>query len=205
MNKRRRFQIFLYSTPNIVGSALGLLGLGLYFLGVIGPYWLPIVAGLYGIGVLVTPRSQAYELSVKNQMAVRDIRRELDEVVHKAKRRLPREMVVPVLSIQKSILQVLPVILNQSSSDYNIYVIKQTALDYLPATLEAYMNLPKAYVNLHPVKDGKVPRQLLLEQLNLLDQQMKEAVQAIYQRDTEKLMVQGRFLEEKFQKTPPPQ
>ena len=200
MEKRQRFLLFLYSTPNIVGCVLGILGLVLFFLGIISQFWFIIVVGLYGIGVLATPHSTVYDLSLKNQLTADDIRAELDELVNKVKGKVPKEVLDVVLSIKTSILEVLPQIMDLSSSDYNVFTIKKTALDYLPASLENYLNLPTAYANLHPVKDGKTPKQLLLDQLGILDQEMKEVVQAVYANDTQKLMVQGQFLKEKFEK-----
>lgn len=200
MGKSQRFLLYLYSTPNIVGSLLGIMGLALFFLGIINQFWLLIVIGLYGIGVLATPHSPIYELSVKNQLTANDIREELESLIRKIQGKVPKEVLDLVQSIKISILEVLPQIVDLSGSDYNIFTIKQTALDYLPASLQNYLNLPPAYANLHPVKNGKTPKQLLLDQLGLLDQEMKEIVQAVYANDTQKLMVQGQFLKEKFQK-----
>ncbi|GAA3869445.1 hypothetical protein GCM10023084_23270 [Streptomyces lacrimifluminis] len=45
----------LESRKNIAGSACGLVGLGLTFTGVAGPYWPVVVAGLYGAGALLAP------------------------------------------------------------------------------------------------------------------------------------------------------
>jgi len=192
--------LFLYSTPNIVGSALGIVGLLLFFLGIIHNFWFLIVVGLYGIGVLATPHSPTYELSLKNQLTVDDIRQELNDLVRKIQGKVPKEIMDLVLSIKTSIFEVLPQIVDLSSGDQNIYLIKQTSLDYLPATLQNYMNLPPAYASLHPVQDGKTPKQLLIEQITLLDDKMKEVVQAINNNDTQKLLVQGQFLKDKFHK-----
>jgi hypothetical protein len=49
------FMGFLESRKNIAGSACGLVGLGLTFTGVAGPYWPVVVAGLYGAGALIAP------------------------------------------------------------------------------------------------------------------------------------------------------
>ena len=198
MEKRQRFLLYLYSTPNIVGCILGILGLVLFFLGIISQFWFIIVVGLYGIGVLATPHSPVYELSLKNQLTADDIRAELDDLVNKVKGKVPNEVLDVVLSIKGSILEVLPQIMDLSSGDSNVFTIKKTALDYLPASLQNYLNLPPAYATLHQVKDGKTSKQLLLEQLGILDQEMKEVVQAVYANDTQKLMVQGQFLKDKF-------
>lgn len=50
------------------------------------------------------------------------------------------------------------------------------------------------------VRDGKTAKALLLEQLDLLDAKMKEIVTSVAENDTQALLVNGRFLEEKFGK-----
>lgn len=201
MNTKQRVLLFLYSTPNIVGSILGILGLVLLFLGFIGKFWLFIILGLYIIGVLATPKNPTYDLRLRNQLTADEIREELENLVKSIRKKVSKDILVKVESIKNSILEILPHIVDVNSSDYNIYTIRQTALDYLPETLGNYLNLPAAFRNLHPVKDGKTAKQLLSEQLDLLDQQMKEIAQDFYRNDTQRLMAHGRFLEEKFRKT----
>ncbi|MFG2778872.1 hypothetical protein ACGFY7_13635 [Streptomyces prunicolor] len=46
---------YLESRKNLTGSACGLLGLVLTFVGVAGPYWPVVVVGLYGAGALIAP------------------------------------------------------------------------------------------------------------------------------------------------------
>jgi hypothetical protein len=198
MTRRQRLLVYLYSTPNIIGSLLGLVGLALFFLGVIDKFWILIVLGLYGIGVLATPKSSTYELRLRNELTVDEIRVELEGLVNKIRRKVPKDIFTRVESIKNSILEILPRIGDLNSSDYTVYTIRQTALEYLPETLENYLNLPRAYVSLHPIKDGKTANQLLVDQLDLLDREMKEIVQDYYRNDTERLMAHGRFLKEKF-------
>ena len=50
-----RFLGYLESRKNLTGSACGLLGLVLTFVGVAGPYWPVVVVGLYGAGALIAP------------------------------------------------------------------------------------------------------------------------------------------------------
>ncbi len=201
MRKPFHLRLFLYSAPNLVGSLLGLGGLGLYFLGVIHEFWLLIVMGLYLIGVLATPKDNHYDLQLRKQISIEELRGELEDLVRKVNRRLPKEAYERVKSIKNSLVEVLPQINDLGSSDHNIYLIQQTALDYLPATLEAYMNLPKAYANYQPIRNGKTAKQLLIEQLDLLDREMKEVVQEVYRNDTQQLIIHGRFLQDTFQKS----
>jgi len=193
--------LFLYSNPNIVGSTLGILGLLLFFSGVIERFWFFIVLGLYGIGVLATPQSPTYELRLQSQLTADEIRQELENLVRSIRKVASKDILAKVESIKDAILEILPKIVDLSSSDYDIYTIRQTALEYLPETLENYLNLPPAFRKLHPVKAGKTPKQLLLEQLDLLDQEMEEIVQDFYRNDTQRLTAHGRFLEQKFKKT----
>ncbi|MFC8670500.1 MULTISPECIES: hypothetical protein [Streptomyces] len=46
---------YLESRKNLTGSACGIVGLVLTFVGVAGPYWPVVVVGLYGAGALVAP------------------------------------------------------------------------------------------------------------------------------------------------------
>ena len=198
MGIKRRLLLFLYSTPNIIGSALGLVGLVLYFTGIIKNYWLLIVAGLYAMGLLATPRSPAYALHLDNQFTREELRKALEDLVASARRRVPQDILTRLESITNSILEILPRIDDLSSGDYNVHVIRQTALEYLPKTLENYLNLPRAFARLHPIKSGKTATQLLAEQLDLLDREMREIVEDIHRNDTQRLLAHGRFLEEKF-------
>jgi hypothetical protein len=200
MNKRRRFLIFLYSKPNLVGSVLGLLGLVLHFAGVIGDFWFPIILGLYAAGVLLTPKDEQTERALKNRMTVRDLQDDLASLERKARRRLPKDAQEKVASIRAVLCEILPTVSDLDSGDYNVYIIRQMAEEYLPQTLQNYLKLPKGYARFHPVKDGKTPHQLLMEQLNLLDSVMKEISQDFFRNDTQGMMVHGRFLEDKFGK-----
>ncbi len=198
---QKRLLFFLYSTPNIVGAALGLVGLLLFFTGVIGAFWFFIVVGLYAVGYLVTPKNQPVDLHLKSQLDAAEIKGELEGLVANVKNRVPKEVLGHVLSIQSSVLEVLPTLTRDGAYTHHAYIVKQTALEYLPETLETYLNLPPAFARLHTVKDGKTAQQLLLGQLELLDTTLKDIVVDLHQNDTDRLLINGRFLEEKFRKS----
>lgn len=200
MNQHQKFWLYLYGTPNIVGAALGILGLMLFFTGIIGQFWWLIVPGLYAIGVVVTPSSQQIDLALRHQLTIEELQVELEELVRKIRHRVPADILQKVEQIKHSIITILPYIVDVNSADYNIHVIRQTVLDYLPETLQHYIALPPAFANLHPVRSGKTARQLLLEQLDLLDKQMQEVAVDLAKNDTQKLLAHGRFLESKFRK-----
>lgn len=201
ISRKHRALLYLYSTGNIVGAALGLLGLLLFFAGLIGRFWFFIVIGLYLIGVLATPKRKAGSLRLRNELTADEIRDALEDLVRAIRRHVSADVLTRVESIKNSIISMLPYIVDLSSSDFNIYTIRRTALEYLPETLENYLKLPRAFVALHPVKDGKTAEQLLLEQLDLLDRQMIEIADDFYRQDTQALIAHGRFLESKFGQT----
>ena len=198
---QKRLLFFLYGTPNIVGAVLGLVGLLLFFTGVIGAFWFFIVVGLYAVGYLVTPKNQPIDLHLKSRLDVAEIKGELEHLVASVKNRVSKEVLEHVLSIQRSITEVLPTLTRDGAHTHQAYVVKQTALEYLPETLETYLNLPPAFARLHTVKDGKTAQQLLLGQLELLDTTLKDIVVDLHQNDTDRLLINGRFLEEKFRKS----
>ncbi len=74
----------------------------------------------------------------------------------------------------------------------------RTATDYLPSALQAYLNLPRAYATLHRMPNGKTADQVLSDQLDLLSTKMDEVADAVHKKDSDALLANARFLEEKF-------
>jgi hypothetical protein len=187
---------YLYSTKNIVGSLLALVGLALFFTGVVRALWPVIVVGLYLIEVLVTPGTATIDL--RSGFDPDDIRKALDHEVHVVSGRVPAEVFAKVQSIQQIILGILPRSGALPPGSPELFVVERTATDYLPTALESYLNLPRAYATLHPVQDGKTPKQVLMDQLTLLESKMSEVAEDVHRNDTDRLLANGRFLEERF-------
>ncbi|HEV3097050.1 MAG TPA: hypothetical protein VG104_07880 [Candidatus Dormibacteraeota bacterium] len=191
---------YLYSTKNIVGSALALVGLVLFFTGIIGPLWPVIVVGLYLIGALVGPGTPSIDL--RSGFDPNDVRKALDNEVRIVNGRVPADVLAKVQSIQQIILGILPRSGALPAGSPELFVVQRTATDYLPTSLESYLNLPRAYATLHPVQDGKTPKQVLLDQLTLLESKMTEVADDVHRNDTDRLLANGRFLEERFGRSP---
>jgi hypothetical protein len=84
----------------------------------------------------------------------------------------------------------------------DLFVVGRTATDYLPSALQAYLSLPRAYAALHKMQNGKTADQVLDEQLTLIGGKMDEVADAVHKKDTDALLANGRFLEEKFGASP---
>ena len=194
----QKFWLFIYSQANLYGCLFGLAGLALYFVGIGREYWFLIVPGLYLIGVLLNPASKA-DLELKQNMADAEIKSELERILNKAKAKIPKEAFEICNRIKVLVVEMLPRLRSMSGTQ-DAFAIKQAALDYLPHTLENYLALPPAYASIHPIKDGKTAKMILLEQLALLEQSVQAASSNVLQGDAQKMLVNSRFLEDKFAK-----
>jgi hypothetical protein len=187
---------YLYSTKNIVGCVLALAGLVLFFTGVIGPLWPVIVVGLYLIGALVAPGTTS--INLRTGFDPKDVRKALENEVFMVSGRLPPDVMAKVQSIQQIILGILPRSGVLPPESPELYIVQRTATEYLPTALESYLNLPRAYATLHPVQDGKTSKQVLLDQLGLIESKMGEVADDVHRYDADRLLANGRFLEERF-------
>ncbi len=103
-----------------------------------------------------------------------DVKDALDSQVRLITGKVPPEVMAKVLKIRQIILGILPRSGNLPPGSPQLFVIERTATDYLPTSLQAYLNLPRAYATQHPVQDGKTPKEVLLDQLTLLETKMNE-------------------------------
>lgn len=192
----QRLLIYLYSTKNIVGCLLALVGLALFFTGIIGPLWPVIVVGLYLLGALVAPSPKVIDL--RSGFDPDDVRKAMDHEIRAVSGRVPPDILAKVQAIQEIILGILPRSGALPPGSPELFVVERTATEYLPTALESYLNLPRAYATLHPVQDGKTPKQVLMDQLTLLESKMNEVADDVHRNDTDRLLANGRFLEERF-------
>ncbi|HEV8632894.1 MAG TPA: hypothetical protein VG370_01440 [Chloroflexota bacterium] len=79
----------------------------------------------------------------------------------------------------------------------DLHIVRQTAAEYLPRTVDAYLALPG---DGDPVvaATGKTALQELREQLLLLDSKLDDIAQDLQRQDLDRLLANRRFLEERF-------
>jgi hypothetical protein len=197
----RRIQPFLYSRRNIVGTVLALGGLALYFTGLLGGglTWLPIVGGLYLIGVLLVPGEPGLDLKLDAAGDLGSVQNGLDRLLGNVRGKIADDLYARISSIRDAIVQILKAEdTSIGAGDPNVYLIKETALDYLPAALQAYLAVPRLYAERRAVADGRTPHDVLLDQLTLMDSRMQDVLEDVLRHDSDKLLAQGRFIAEKF-------
>ena len=196
-----RLLLFLYGNGNIAGCALALLGPALLFAGVIGPGWGWITAGLYLAGWAAGSagaRAPAVERRIEDSLTVEQTLEHFDELVQRVKPQLTPEMHAHLASVRASVAEVLPRLVGARSHDADLFTVRETVLRYLPETLANYVALPPVFRSSHALEGGKTARDLLAEQLALLDDKLREIVANVAAADAQALLANGKFLEAKF-------
>jgi hypothetical protein len=196
----RRIEPFLYSRKNLAGSALALVGIGLLAVGVTaGVVGVGVIAGLYAIGYLVVPKERGVSVSLRATMDTGDIEDGLRKLLISIYGRVADDIFAKVGSISHSIVETLPKNgENYDSADPNLHLVSRTALDYLPEALNAYLAIPRIYAERRQMPNGRTAHDVLLEQLNVMDAKLNDVREDIERNDTERLMSNVRFLQERF-------
>ena len=131
-----------------------------------------------------------------------DIQHSLDSLLDKIREPASKAIYAKVESIRNSILQTLPSIDDLAdNTNKDIYLLRKVALEYLPNTLDNYLSIPYSVRRAQILKDGKTAHDLMLEQLTLLDREMKGISEGITRQETDKLRVHGRYLEQLFEES----
>jgi hypothetical protein len=128
----------------------------------------------------------------------REVRRILARLQRRIVGRVPYDVATRTAKIADAINETLPRADALGPGSPGRYVLGACATDYLPTALQAYLDLPRSYADNQVVVDGKTPRALLVEQLDLLITVIGDVVEAVNRADSAKLVVHGRFLATKF-------
>jgi len=192
------FLRYLVSAKNLLGCSLALIGLLLHLFGLFGPFWPLVVVGLYAAGALAGPRRKPK--IARDTFDAREVRRAVDRAYQMTHGRMPADVQSRVAQIRQEIIELLPHTADFPVGSQDLYVLRRMAVDYLPMTLEAYLSLPSSYATQRRIQAGKTSLDVLREQLGLLDDKMDEIAEAVRQRDSDRLLANGIFLEERFGK-----
>ena len=79
----------------------------------------------------------------------------------------------------------------------DLYVVQRTATEYLPATVNAYHEVPSWSID-QPAPDGRTPLQMLHGQLDILESKLDEIAEQVRKQRVDNLLANERFLEENF-------
>jgi hypothetical protein len=200
----QRILRFLTSRKNIGACLVALGGVALFALG-ITTGWVAAAAiiGLYALGYVLIPPERGLSLTFFNERDAQQIRQGLNDLTYSLRFRVADDVMAAVEDVSRSILLTLPAdgTPGMSAIDPTVVLIRQTGLHYLPRVLSDYLAIPRMYAGRVAVQDGKTSRQILIEQLRMIEQKMKETAQDMYRNDADRLLVNARFLQERFKRS----
>ncbi|MEY3760495.1 MAG: hypothetical protein RIR39_1986 [Pseudomonadota bacterium] len=195
--EKRALLLFLYSTPNIVGSIWGVIGLFAFFI-IRDPRWLYFLPILYACGYIISPKTTILSNQAIGELSARDLRDMLESLIKKISKRVAQPELNKVIHIKDNVLMLLPRLNEMNAGDYDLHVVKQTVTDYLPQMLTTYLELPPAFATMHKMRNGKTSQDILIEQLTILNDQIEQIIVSVNSKDADALIAQGEFLRSKF-------
>jgi hypothetical protein len=80
----------------------------------------------------------------------------------------------------------------------DLYLVRQTASDYLPRTIDTYLSMSRDTAEKPLIASGKTAHEELKAQLDLLDSKLDDIAQDLERQDTDRLLANRRFLEQRF-------
>jgi hypothetical protein len=189
---------YLTSRRNLAGSALALVGAGLALADPVGAQGLLLVAGLYLAGAL----------SVRGNARVsrygfepRRVQKSLAEQIGAAAGRVPPQVLTRLQRIELTIrTEILPRLDCLPLGAPELYLVERTVSDYLPTAVEAYLRLPNGYVSSQPGSHGRAALDVLVEELDFLDAEMRQVAEIVHRRDMDRLLAHKRFLVDRFRR-----
>ena len=116
--------------------------------------------------------------------------------------RLPVDVQIKVETIRRKAEALIQYVDYFPTGSQDLYVVQRTTIEYLPNTVNAYLALPPGYANAAVSADGKTALQALWEQLNLLEAKLDQIASNVHRQNLDRLVANGRFLEERFGERP---
>jgi hypothetical protein len=195
---RRRLGRFALTRANLFGLAFAVTAGVLGAFGLMGGFWPIGIVGAYTIGALIAPHESGHRIDVARAREARDVRAALDEVYDQARRHTEPEVVESIGQVRREILTLASRLTDDEPIQSNWETIRQVALDYLPTTLENYLNIPNVYRRRVRRQDGSTAHDELLDQLRLLKEKMGEIIDDAGTGRLEGLVEHGQFLKTRF-------
>lgn len=196
---------WLGSTKNIVGSVLGAAAIGAQLLFGLGALWPLVVIASYGVGALVAPRDRVdLRLGLGAGASAAQLTEQLG-IFRRAMKSDASRLGDDAYAILTQILDTLDEIVARwgdlGGAPEQTHVVEQMIIDYLPTSIQKYLNLPRTYALQSRVEGKKSAHDELVDQLTILQAEGDKIRTALYSRDLAALGDQGRFLRNKFGKS----
>jgi hypothetical protein len=195
------FGRWLRSRRNILGCLGALVGVVLGAVGVLPSPWWPLgVVALYAAGALAFPgRTGGFGgLGGEDRVDVEALRDAVAEQRRRLARKAPRDVQAAADRLVTTLGELFarPDLLHRGAPE--TFVVERLVEDYLPTAIDGYLRLPPGFADTQPLSDGRTARQVLVDQLGLLETAARDATQAASRDAADLLLSHGRFLADKF-------
>ena len=199
------FGRWLSSSKNILGSGLGVAAIVAEATVGLGPAWPAVVVASYIVGALVAPRDRVdLRLDIGATASASDLTAQL-KILRRSTTGQARRLDDDANAIFQKILGTLDDIVARwddlATAPDQRHVVERMILDYLPTSIETYLNLPRTFAISARVDGKKNAHDELIDQLNILDTESDRIRTAVYSKAVEALSDQSRFLRDKFGKS----
>src|SRR2546423_1384232 len=194
---QRRLTRYLTSRRNLAGCALALLGAGLTLVDPVGPAGLLLVAGFYGLGAAAMPSNRAVSrFGFDPKLVETAMYQEISEMSG----RLSPDVILRVQRIELIIrAEILPRLDALPPGSLDLYLVERTARGYLPTAVDQYLRLAAAA----QPHGSEAARAALIDQLNLLEVEMRRIADGLQRIDMDRMLAHRRFLGERFGRLDP--
>lgn len=192
------------STKNLTGLTLAILAVGAHLVVGLGLLWPVVVAASYGVGVLLAPRTRVdLRLGLGATASAEELAGQLGVLRRSLRgpaRRLDADLRAALERVLANLDEVVARWDDLSGAPDQQHTIAQMIADYLPTSIQAYLNLPRAITG-SAVAGRRSAHDELLDQLGILEAESGRVRDAVYARTVEALSDQGRFLRDKFHRS----
>ncbi|MEP6479810.1 MAG: hypothetical protein ABJB03_10495 [Rhodoglobus sp.] len=193
------------SLKNIVGSLAAGAALVLQAVIGLGAWWPAVIVAAYAIGALVAPRDRVeLGVAIGGGMTAEDAGRQLAELKRQLRPmvgRLPEDAAALVGKILENLGEIVGKWDALAGSPDNAHTVQAMIGDYLPTSVQGFVNLPRTFALSSRVEGKKTAHDELVDQLTILSTESDRIRTAVYSENLEALRDQGRFLRDKFSKS----
>lgn len=191
---------YLGSTRNLIGCLGGLLGVLLHLAGVVGSYWLLVVAALYAAGALIAPPERVRLVPTDPTTEATRLRADLGTLlaqVDSQAGRMPDPAVERVRRIGTVLTDMLGRPAELAADPDTLHGIIRLARTDLPLSVQTYLNLPHWFTLTRKVSGHATPAEELLTQLTLLESEADTLAAAFYSTDLKHQSDHTRYLRDR--------
>ncbi len=197
-----RFGRWLGSSKNILGSVFGAAAVAGQLVFGLGTLWPLIVIASYVAGALIAPRDQVdLRLGIGNGATAEQLLTQL-KVLRRSMgaeaSRLPDDANAVFGRILGNLDEIVARWDDLAIAPDQSHVVVQMITDYLPTSIQTYLNLPRTFALSNRVAGRKTAHEELLEQLEILEKESGRIRDAVYTKEVDALSDQSRFLRDKF-------